>query len=106
MNMCGEINVADLFSEAGLQYSPTDDIGSEANRYFDELTRKRCVIACMVETILPERNDAAYKYQVELDKKERHSETQEKTEKIDIPILQISKEEEMVEEIERSESIT
>lgn len=93
----GVINVADPLGGSYYVEKLTDDIEAEANRYFDLIDAQGGVIACIENGFFQrEIADAAYKYQVELDKKEKIvvgiNDFVEEDEKIDIPILQISKE--------------
>lgn len=93
----GVINVADPLGGSYYVEKLTDDIEAEANKYFDMIDAQGGVIACIENGFFQkEIANAAYIYQQELDKKEKIvvgvNEFVEKNEKIDIPILQISKE--------------
>ncbi len=93
----GVINVADPLGGSYYVEKLTDDIEAEAERYFDLIDSQGGVIPCIENGFFQrEIADAAYKYQLELDKKEKIvvgvNEFIEENEKIDIPILQISKE--------------
>lgn len=93
----GVINVADPLGGSYYVEKLTDDIEAEAERYFDLIDSQGGVIPCIENGFFQrEIADAAYKYQLELDKKEKIvvgvNEFVEENEKIDIPILQISKE--------------
>jgi methylmalonyl-CoA mutase N-terminal domain/subunit len=77
--------------------SETDRLEREANAYFDQIDALGGVIPAIEAGFFQrEIADAAYRYQIELDKKEKFivgvNEFVEKGEKIDIPILQISPE--------------
>lgn len=93
----GVINVADPLGGSYYVEKLTDDIEAEAEKYFDLIDSQGGVIACIENGFFQrEIADAAYKYQQELDKKEKIvvgvNEFVEEDEKIDIPILYISKE--------------
>ncbi len=93
----GVINVADPLGGSYYVEKLTDDIEAEAERYFDLIDSQGGVIPCIENGFFQrEIADAAYRYQLELDKKEKIvvgvNEFVEENEKIDIPILQISKE--------------
>ena len=93
----GVINVADPIGGSYYVEKLTDDIEAEAERYFDLIDSQGGVIPCIENGFFQrEIADAAYRYQLELDKKEKIvvgvNEFVEENEKIDIPILQISKE--------------
>ena len=93
----GVINVADPLGGSYYVEKLTDDIEAEAEKYFDMIDAQGGVIACIENGFFQkEISNAAYIYQQELDKKEKIvvgvNEFIEKNEKIDIPILQISKE--------------
>jgi len=92
----GVINVADPLGGSYYVEKLTDDIEAEAEKYFDLIDSQGGVIACIENGFFQrEISDAAYKYQLELDKKEKIvvgiNDFVEENEKIDIPILQISK---------------
>lgn len=91
------INVADPLGGSYYVEKLTDDMEAEAEKYFDLIDSQGGVIACIENGFFQrEIADAAYKYQRELDKKEKIvvgvNEFIEEEEKIDIPILYISKE--------------
>lgn len=93
----GVINVADPLGGSYYVEKLTDDIEAEAERYFEMIDSQGGVVACIENGFFQrEIADSAYKYQLELDKKEKIvvgvNEFIEEDEKIDIPILQISKE--------------
>jgi len=93
----GVINVADPLGGSYYVEKLTDDIEAEAERYFELIDSQGGVIPCIENGFFQrEIADAAYRYQIELDKKEKLvvgiNEFIEEDEKIDIPILQISKE--------------
>jgi len=93
----GVINVADPLGGSYYVEKLTDDIEAEAERYFELIDSQGGVISCIENGFFQrEIADAAYRYQIELDKKEKIvvgiNEFVEEGEKIDIPILQISKE--------------
>lgn len=93
----GVINVADPLGGSYYVEKLTDELESEAERYFDLIDSQGGVIACIENGFFQrEIADAAYRYQKELDKKEKIvvgvNEFVEEEEKIDIPILYISKE--------------
>ena len=74
----------------------TDDIEAEAEKYFNMIDAQGGVIACIENGFFQkEIANSAYRYQQELDRKEKivvgMNDFIEKDEKIDIPILQISK---------------
>ena len=75
----------------------TDRLEREANQYFDQIDALGGVIAAIEAGFFQrEIADASYRYQIELDKKEKYivgvNEFVEKDETIDIPILTISAE--------------
>src|SRR4029079_17329265 len=75
----------------------TDDIEAEAEKYFELIDAQGGVIACIENGFFQrEIADAAYRYQKELDNKEKIvvgvNDFVEEGEEIDIPILYISKE--------------
>jgi methylmalonyl-CoA mutase, N-terminal domain len=93
----GVINVADPLGGSYYIEKLTDDIEAEAERYFELIDQQGGVIACIENGFFQrEIADAAYKYQQELDKKEKIvvgvNEFIEEDEQIEIPILYISKE--------------
>lgn len=90
-------NVADPLGGSYYVEKLTDDIEAEANKYFDMIDAQGGVIACIENGFFQrEIADAAYEYQKELDNKEKIvvgvNDFIEEDEKIDIPILYISKE--------------
>ncbi|HMS33108.1 MAG TPA: methylmalonyl-CoA mutase family protein [Ignavibacteria bacterium] len=90
-------NVADPLGGSYYVEKLTDDIEAEANKYFDMIDAQGGVIACIENGFFQrEIADAAYRYQKELDNKEKIvvgvNDFIEDDEKIDIPILYISKE--------------
>lgn len=93
----GVINVADPLGGSYYVEKLTDDIEAEAEKYFEMIDQQGGVIACIENGFFQrEIADAAYKYQQELDKKEKivvgMNEFIEENEQIEIPILYISKE--------------
>jgi methylmalonyl-CoA mutase N-terminal domain/subunit len=93
----GVINVADPMGGSYFIEKLTDDMEKEAEKYFEMIDAQGGVIECIENGFFQrEISKAAYEYQVELDKKEKIvvgvNEFVEQNEKIDIPILQISKE--------------
>ncbi len=93
----GVINVADPLGGSYYVEKLTDDIEAEAEKYFEMIDQQGGVIACIENGFFQrEIADAAYKYQQELDKKEKivvgMNEFIEEDEQIEIPILYISKE--------------
>ncbi len=91
------INVADPLGGSYYVEKLTDDIEAEAEKYFELIDAQGGVIACIENGFFQrEIADAAYRYQKELDKKEKIvvgiNDFVEEGEKIDIPILSISKE--------------
>ncbi len=93
----GVINVADPLGGSYYVEKLTDDIEAEAERYFELIDSQGGVIPCIENGFFQrEIADAAYRYQQELDKKEKIvvgvNDFVEEEEKIDIPILYISKE--------------
>jgi len=98
----GVINTVDPLGGSYFVESETDRLEREANVYFDQIDALGGVIPAIEAGFFQrEIADAAYRYQIELDKKEKFivgvNEFVEKDEKIDIPILQISP------EVERSQ---
>lgn len=90
-------NVADPLGGSYYVEKLTDDMEAEAEKYFELIDAQGGVIPCIENGFFQrEIADAAYKYQRELDKKEKIvvgvNEFIEENEKIDIPILYISKE--------------
>ena len=93
----GVINVADPLGGSYYIEKLTDDMEAEAESYFKQIDEQGGVIPCIENGFFQrEIADAAYKYQQELDKKEKIivgiNDYVEEDEKIDIPILYISKE--------------
>jgi methylmalonyl-CoA mutase N-terminal domain/subunit len=93
----GVINVADPLGGSYYVEKLTDDIEAEAEKYFDLIDSQGGVIACIENGFFQrEIADAAYRYQQELDRKEKIvvgvNDFVEENEKIEIPILSISKE--------------
>ena len=93
----GVINVADPLGGSYFIEKLTDDMEKESEKYFEMIDSQGGVIECIENGFFQrEISKAAYEYQVELDKKEKIvvgvNEFVEQNEKIDIPILQISKE--------------
>lgn len=93
----GVINVADPLGGSYYVEKLTDDMEAEAERYFELIDAQGGVIPCIENGFFQrEIADAAYKYQQELDKKEKIvvgiNEFVEEENNIDIPILYISKE--------------
>ncbi len=93
----GVINVADPLGGSYYVEKLTDDIEAEAEKYFDMIDSQGGVIACIENGFFQrEIADAAYRYQQELDRKEKIvvgvNDFVEENEKIEIPILSISKE--------------
>ncbi len=92
----GVINVADPLGGSYYVEKLTDDIEAEAEKYFNAIDAQGGVIACIENGFFQkEIANAAYKYQKELDNKEKIvvgvNDFVEENEQIDIPILQISK---------------
>ncbi|HET6511893.1 MAG TPA: methylmalonyl-CoA mutase family protein, partial [Candidatus Kapabacteria bacterium] len=95
-----EIGVSHVVDPLGGSYfveSETDRLEAEANEYFNKIDALGGVIPAIEAGFFQrEIADAAYRYQLELDKKEKFivgvNEFVEKDEQIDIPILQISPE--------------
>lgn len=93
----GVINVADPLGGSYYVEKLTDDMEAEAERYFEMIDSQGGVVACIENGFFQrEIADSAYKYQQELDRKEKIvvgvNDFVEQDEKIDIPILLISKE--------------
>ncbi|MCX6158307.1 MAG: methylmalonyl-CoA mutase family protein [Ignavibacteriae bacterium] len=92
----GVINVADPLGGSYYVEKLTDDIEAEAEKYFDMIDAQGGVVACIENGFFQkEIANAAYRYQRELDNKEKIvvgvNDFIEENEKIDIPILRISK---------------
>lgn len=97
----GVANVADPLGGSYYVEKLTDDIETEANKYFDMIDAQGGVINCIENGFFQkEIADAAYRYQQELDNKEKIivgiNDFVEKNEEIEIPILKITKEVEEV----------
>ncbi len=93
----GVINTVDPLGGSYFVEAETDRLEREANQYFDQIDALGGVIPAIEAGFFQrEIADAAYRYQIELDKKEKFivgvNEFVESGEKIDIPILQISPE--------------
>ena len=93
----GVANVADPLGGSYYVEKLTDDLETEAEKYFEMIDSQGGVVACIENGFFQrEIADAAYRYQVEIDKKEKIvvgiNEYVEENEKIDIPILNIPKE--------------
>ena len=93
----GVANVADPLGGSYYVEKLTDDLEAEAEKYFEMIDSQGGVVACIENGFFQrEIADAAYRYQVEIDKKEKIvvgiNEYVEENEKIDIPILNIPKE--------------
>lgn len=93
----GVINSIDPLGGSYYVEALTDQIEKQAEEYFDRIDSLGGVIPAIEAGFFQrEIADAAYRYQQELDRKEKlivgMNEFVEKDEKIDIPILQISKE--------------
>lgn len=93
----GVSNVADPLGGSYYVEKLTDDLEAEAEKYFEMIESQGGVIACIENGFFQrEIADAAYRYQIEIDKKEKIvvgiNEYVEENEKIDIPILNIPKE--------------
>ncbi len=93
----GVLNTVDPLGGSYFIESETDRLEREANVYFDQIDALGGVIPAIEAGFFQrEIADAAYRYQLELDKKEKFivgvNEFIESDEKIDIPILQISPE--------------
>ena len=93
----GVVNTVDPLGGSYFVESETDRLEAEANAYFDQIDALGGVIPAIEAGFFQrEIADAAYRYQIELDKKEKFivgvNEFVEQEEKIDIPILQISPE--------------
>jgi len=92
----GVTNVADPLGGSYYVEKLTDEIEAEAEKYFDMIEAQGGVIECIENGFFQkEISNAAYRYQIELDKKEKImvgvNEFIEENEEIDIPILKISK---------------
>ena len=97
----GVINTVDPLGGSYYVEALTKKMEDEAERYFEKIDALGGVIASIEAGFFQkEIADAAYHYQLELDKKEKIivgvNEFVEEEEKIDIPILKISKEVERV----------
>ncbi|MBI5402302.1 MAG: methylmalonyl-CoA mutase family protein [Ignavibacteriae bacterium] len=97
----GVANVADPLGGSYYVEKLTDEIEAEANKYFDMIDAQGGVIACIENGFFQkEIADSAYRYQQELDNKEKIivgiNDFVEENEEIEIPILKISKEVEEV----------
>jgi methylmalonyl-CoA mutase, N-terminal domain len=93
----GVINTVDPLGGSYFIEAETDRLEAEANAYFDQIDALGGVIPAIEAGFFQrEIADAAYRYQLELDKKEKYivgvNEFVEEDETIDIPILQISPE--------------
>jgi methylmalonyl-CoA mutase N-terminal domain/subunit len=93
----GVINTVDPLGGSFFIEAETDRLEAEANAYFDKIDALGGVIPAIEAGFFQrEIADAAYRYQLELDKKEKYivgvNEFVEENETIDIPILQISPE--------------
>jgi methylmalonyl-CoA mutase, N-terminal domain len=93
----GVINVADPLGGSYFVEKLTDEIEAEAEKYFDMIDAQGGVIECIENGFFQkEIASAAYRYQQEVDRKEKIivgiNEFVEENEEIDIPILKISKE--------------
>jgi methylmalonyl-CoA mutase N-terminal domain/subunit len=93
----GVANVADPLGGSYYVEKLTDDIEAEANKYFDMIDAQGGVINCIENGFFQkEIADSAYRYQQELDRKEKIivgiNDFVEENEEIEIPILKISKE--------------
>ena len=93
----GVINTIDPLGGSYFIEAETDRLEREANEYFDQIDALGGVIPAIEAGFFQrEIADAAYRYQLELDKKEKFivgvNEFVESEEKIDIPILTISPE--------------
>jgi methylmalonyl-CoA mutase N-terminal domain/subunit len=93
----GVINVADPLGGSYFVEKITNDIESEAEKYFELIDAQGGVIECIENGFFQkEIANSAYRYQQELDRKEKIivgvNDFVEENETIDIPILQISKE--------------
>ena len=98
----GVINTVDPLGGSYFIESETDRLEREANYYFEQIDALGGVIPAIEAGFFQrEIADAAYRYQIELDHKEKFivgvNDFVEKDEKIDIPILRISS------EVERSQ---
>jgi methylmalonyl-CoA mutase, N-terminal domain len=93
----GVASVADPLGGSYYVEKLTNDIEAEAEKYFELIDAQGGVISCIENGFFQkEIADSAYRYQQELDRKEKIivglNDFVEENEKIDIPILQISKE--------------
>ena len=93
----GVINTVDPLGGSYFVESLTDQMEEEAEKIFSEIDSLGGVVPAIdVGYFQKEISDSAYRYQMELDKKEKFvvgvNEFVEENEKLDIPILQISPE--------------
>lgn len=93
----GVANVADPLGGSWYLEKITNDLEAEAEKYFDMIDAQGGVIACIENGFFQkEIADAAYRYQQELDRKEKIivgvNDFVEENEEIEIPILKITKE--------------
>ncbi len=93
----GVANVADPLGGSWYVEKLTNDIENEAEKYFDMIDSQGGVIACIENGFFQkEIADAAYRYQQELDRKEKIivgvNDFVEENEELEIPILKITKE--------------
>jgi len=93
----GVANVADPLGGSYYVEKLTDDLEAETEKYFEMIDSQGGVVACIENGFFQrEIADAAYRYQREIDKKEKIvvgiNDYVEENEKIDIPILNIPKE--------------
>lgn len=93
----GVINTVDPLGGSYFVEAETDRLEAEAEAYFEQIDAFGGVIPAIEAGFFQrEIADAAYRYQIELDKKEKYivgvNEFVEEDEKIEIPILQISPE--------------
>lgn len=93
----GVINVADPLGGSYYVEKLTDEIEAEAEKYFEMIDAQGGVISCIENGFFQrEIANAAYRYQQELDRKEKIivgvNDFVEENEKVDIPILTIPKE--------------
>jgi methylmalonyl-CoA mutase, N-terminal domain len=101
----GVINTVDPLGGSYFVEAETDRLEAEAEAYFEQIDAHGGVIAAIEAGFFQrEIADAAYRYQIELDRKEKYivgvNEFIEEDEKVDIPILQISPEVERQQKIE------
>jgi methylmalonyl-CoA mutase N-terminal domain/subunit len=93
----GVINVADPLGGSYYVEKLTDDIEAEAEKYFEMIEAQGGVVRCIENGFFQrEIANAAYQYQLELDRKEKIivgvNDFVEENEEIEIPILKIEKE--------------